>query len=437
MSAAMAEEQRWCMVTGGRGFVARHLVEMLLRLEKFHIQIVDLAPEIKLQPREEAGVVGEAMRSGRIQYVSADLRDRTQVFQACEGAEVVFHMAAPDPLINSYQLHYSVNVQGTKNVIDACIELGVKRLIYTSTSGVVFDGVHSVLNANESMPYPSKHSDSYTETKSEAEALVLSSNGCNGLLTCCLRPSAIFGPGDGGISSLVSAAKGGTFKFIIGDGNNLFDWTYTENIAHAHICAERALASGGDISEKASGQAYFITNMEPTKFWDFVSEIIEGLGYERPSIKIPVFVVMPIAYLVELIYKLFGPNALKLPHLTPWRVRFISLSTTFDCSKAKERLGYTPIVPLQEGIRRTVDFFLHLKSENQPDREDPFSTNSQWSLFLKAAFVLIVSGFFGALSVRSLLAIGIPVAFVVSLMYAKKGREFASAFSRLCGEKSD
>ncbi|KAJ4866673.1 hypothetical protein Rs2_49180 [Raphanus sativus] len=75
---------------------------------------------------------------------------------AFEGAQVVFHMAAPDSSINSYQLHYSVNVQGKRNVIDACVEVGVKRLIYTSSPSVVFDGVNSVLNASEIMPYPSK-----------------------------------------------------------------------------------------------------------------------------------------------------------------------------------------------------------------------------------------------------------------------------------------
>lgn len=102
---------------------------------------------------------------------------------AFEGAEVVFHMAAPNSSINNYQLHYSVNVEGksvkprlfllfyytnfnsfyqteifllegTKNVIDACVELKVKRLIYTSSPSVVFDGVHGIHNGNETLPYP-------------------------------------------------------------------------------------------------------------------------------------------------------------------------------------------------------------------------------------------------------------------------------------------
>uniref|UniRef100_A0A0D3DK14 3-beta hydroxysteroid dehydrogenase/isomerase domain-containing protein n=1 Tax=Brassica oleracea var. oleracea TaxID=109376 RepID=A0A0D3DK14_BRAOL len=309
-------ERWWCVVTGGRGFAARHLVEMLVRYQMFHVRIADLAPAVQLDAHEETGLLGEAMRSGRVQYVSADLRNKAQVIKA------------PDSSINSCQLHCSVNVQGTTNVIDACVEVGVKRLIYTSSPSLVFDGVNT--------------------TKAEGEALILNANGRNGLLTCSIRPSSIFGPGDRLlVPSLVAAARAGKSKFIIGDGSNLYDFTYVENVVHAHVCAERALASGGEVCAKAAGQAYFIANMESIKFWEFMSLLLEGLGYERPSIKIPAVVMMPIAHLVELAYKLLGPHGMKVTQLTPSRVRLLSCSRTFDSSKAKDLLGYAPVVPLQ------------------------------------------------------------------------------------------
>lgn len=74
-------QERWCVVTGGRGFAARHLVEMLIRYEMFHVRIADLGPAIKLEPDEEEGTVGKAMRSGRAKYVSMDLRDKSQVLK--------------------------------------------------------------------------------------------------------------------------------------------------------------------------------------------------------------------------------------------------------------------------------------------------------------------------------------------------------------------
>ncbi|KAE8665294.1 3beta-hydroxysteroid-dehydrogenase/decarboxylase isoform 2 [Hibiscus syriacus] len=368
----MTEEERRCIVTGGRGFAARHLVEMLIRYGMFSVRIADLPSKIDLESHEENGLLGEALRSGRADYVSADLRHKAQVLKALEGVEVVFHMAAPNSSINNFSLHHSVNVLGTKNVIEACIQLKVKRLIYTSSPSVVFDGVHGIFNGNESLPYPANHNDSYSATKAEGESLVMKSNGIDGLLTCCIRPSSIFGPGDRLlVPSLVAAARAGKSKFIIGDGNNVYDFTYVENVAHAHICAERTLASGGEVAEKAAGQAYFITNMEPIKFWEFVSRILEGLGYQRPKIKIPAIVIMPIAHLVEWTYRLLGPYGMKVPQLTPSRVRLLSCSRSFDCSKAKDRIGYTPIVSLEDGLQKTIESFSHLRAENQPKREGP------------------------------------------------------------------
>ncbi|KAL0297331.1 UNVERIFIED_CONTAM: 3beta-hydroxysteroid-dehydrogenase/decarboxylase isoform 2 [Sesamum radiatum] len=88
---------------------------MLIKYDMFCVRIADLGPTVQLDPDEENGVVGEALKSGRAQYVSADLRVKSQVLEACRGAEVVFHMAAPDSSINNHQLHYSVNVQAVKN----------------------------------------------------------------------------------------------------------------------------------------------------------------------------------------------------------------------------------------------------------------------------------------------------------------------------------
>ncbi|KAM7468332.1 hypothetical protein LguiB_015894 [Lonicera macranthoides] len=273
----MEGQERWCVVSGGRGFAPRHLVEMLIHYEMFSVCVANLGITLKLEPEEEKGTLGDAIRTGRAQYV--DLRDKSQVHSK---VEVVFHMAGPDSSINNYQPHHSVNVQGCEVTI--------------------------------------RHNDTYAATKAEGEALVIKSNGKNGLQTCCIRPSSIFGPGDKLlVPSLVAAARAGKSKFIIGNGNNMNDFTYVENVAHAHICAELALASSGEVAERAAG--------------------------EFASIKIPAFVMMPIAHIVEQTYKLLEPYRMKVPQLTPLRIRFLSCSRTFNCSKANDRLGYTPIVP--------------------------------------------------------------------------------------------
>ncbi|MCO5546575.1 hypothetical protein L7F22_000004 [Adiantum nelumboides] len=323
---------------------------------------------------------------------------------ACKGADAVFHMAAPDSSINNFNLHYSVTVEGTRNVVKACISNNVHKLIYTSSPSAVFDGVSAIVNGDESMPYPERH-DIYSETKAQAEAIVLAANGKSGLITCALRPSSIFGPGDKLlVPSLVAAARSGKMKFILGDGKNMYDFTYVENVAHAHVCAEKALdvynCHGGDA---AAGKAYFITNKEPIQFWEFMSEILEGLGYERPKIHLPVKLLMPVACLVAWTFEhlpfLFGG---KPPQFTPSRLRLVSSWRTFKCDRAAQLIRYHPVIPLEEGMRRTVNSFSHLRAQPKGVKSREFSASSK-------SHRLLVSNLFLWRNVRNSLIFGVAV----------------------------
>ncbi|KAG5065915.1 hypothetical protein JHK86_009646 [Glycine max] len=145
---------------------------MLIRHKEYYVCIIDLEVSIVLEPSEQLGLLGQALHSGRAQYVSLDLCNKAQV------------------------------LKGTHNVIDACMELNVKRLVYTSCiiypsfPSIFFDDVHGIHNGNETMPYVHSPNDHYSATKAKGEALVIKANGTNGLLTCCIRPSSIFEPGD-------------------------------------------------------------------------------------------------------------------------------------------------------------------------------------------------------------------------------------------------
>lgn len=77
----MAAEDGWCVVTGGRGFAARHLVEMLVRHNTYRVRIADLGPTLELEPTEQLGLIGQALHSSRAQYISVDLRDKAQVLK--------------------------------------------------------------------------------------------------------------------------------------------------------------------------------------------------------------------------------------------------------------------------------------------------------------------------------------------------------------------
>lgn len=145
----------------------------------------------------------------------------------------------------------------------------------------------------------------------------------------------------------------------------MFDWTFVENVAHAHLCAEKALSSGS----KAAGKAFFITNQEPIPFWDFLTRIITGLGYPKPKFNVPAKLVLTIAEAYESVAKALAPIGVKpAVNFNPVRLRLVTVTRTFNCNRAKEILDYTPVVSLDEGIRRTIAAYPELRVD-APDPE--------------------------------------------------------------------
>lgn len=354
------ENPRTCVVLHGRGFVGRSLVLRLLKLGNWIVRIADSDQSLHLDPTEQNSVLSEAIATGRASYYHVDVRDKSQVSSAIEGSSVVFHMDAAHLYTHDIYFCYMIIVQGTKNVINACRKCNVKRLIYNSSADIVFDGSCDIRNGDESLPNPSKFEDTLSDLKAQAEALVQCANDYDGLLTCSLRPSNVFGPGDTQlVPFLVNQARSGWAKFIIGSGENISDFTFVENVSHAHICAEEALRSR---MVSVSGKAFFITNLEPVKFWEFVSLILEGLGYQRPTIKLPAGMVRHIIFLVKWMHERLGSR--KHSSLSAhYFVQLASCTRTFDCTAAEKHIGYSPIVPQEKGVELTIQSFSHLAKD--------------------------------------------------------------------------
>ena len=174
------EELMKALVTGGGGFLGSYIVEMLI----------------------QRGYDVFAMGRNRYPYIEglgaktiqADIRDKHSVLHALEGMDVVFHTAAkPDPW-GKWREFFSINVEGTHNVLEACRKHRIEYLVYTSSPSVIFEE-KDMENVDERVPYPSKYLAYYPATKAIAERAVLSSNG-NGFKTTSLRPHLIFGPRD-------------------------------------------------------------------------------------------------------------------------------------------------------------------------------------------------------------------------------------------------
>ena len=322
------------LVTGGGGFLGRHIVNLLLQRGD-SVSILNRSVHKDL---EESGVT----------CFTGDLRDSTAVKKAIEGKATVFHVAAKAGVWGPVKDYYGINFTGTENVLNACKEYGVKKLIYTSSPSVAF-GTEAIENGTEDLPYPDSYLTSYPETKAKAEKMVLAASS-NELLTCALRPHLIWGPGDNHlIPRVIETAKAG--KLIqVGDGLNLVDITYVENGAKAHIQAEENLHPGSPVA----GQAYFIGDQKPVNLWTWINELLRAAGVKPVNKSISYKKAKAVGTVLELLYKVLPLKG--EPRMTRFVAAQLAKSHYFSHEKARKDFGFNPQICNEEGLKRTVEW---------------------------------------------------------------------------------
>ena len=318
-----------------------------------------------------------------IKYIEGSLTSRVDVLQAIQEIKprIIFHTASPKLMVqaNTRQLYTEVNVNGTKLLLECIKEVGVtKALIYTSSSSVIHNNTTDLVNVTEDLPlcFEPEQTEYYTHTKAVAEQIIVSANKQNGLLTTIIRASMLFGEGDAtSTPQMVENARAGRAKFQIGSGTNLFDFKYIGNTAYAHVLAAKALLREAAATElvpedsKVNGEAFFITNDDPWPFGDYTRAIGAAAGY--PVEKENIWVVSATVYYAFAILLEWGVWVLSLGRkesiINRRMAKYLTMTRTFDISKAKKRLGYRPQVSMQEGIQRAVDFYVACHPESKND----------------------------------------------------------------------
>ncbi|HUU85918.1 MAG TPA: NAD-dependent epimerase/dehydratase family protein, partial [Phycisphaerae bacterium] len=281
-----------------------------------------------------------------IRTIQADLRNATAVRDACRGMEVVFHVGAITGIWGPRRTFWEINVEGTRNVIAACRECGIARLVYTSSPSVVF-GEKDLCGVDESQPYPQQYLAHYPETKAVAERAVMEAN-CPTLATTALRPHLIWGPGDPHlIPRVVERARRGRLVQV-GDGSNRVDITYVDNAADAHLRAADRL--GPDAP--CAGKAYFISQGEPVVLWPWLNEILDRLGIPRAKRAISYPIARRLGWALERAYHLLGIR--REPRMTRFLASQLAKSHYFDISAARRDLGWSPSVTTEEGLERLL-----------------------------------------------------------------------------------
>jgi 2-alkyl-3-oxoalkanoate reductase len=317
------------LVTGGTGFLGRHTVQGLLAQ----------GYRVRMMGRNFEGT--EALVRMGVVPLSADLRDRAAVAAACRGVDAVVHAGALSAPWGPERDFREINVGGTASVLAGCKAHGVRRLVYVSSPSVVFDGRDHV-NLREDAPYPRKFTSVYALTKKMGEDLVNRAGSAGWVESVIVRPKAMFGPGDQALlPRLVEVARRKRLPRI-GDGRNLVDLTYVENVVHALALALESPA--------APGNTYTITNGEHVPLWPTMRKVLARLGLSTDLRPLPLPLALAVAKLMEVGAGLRGTE----PLLTTYTVAILARTQTYDISAARRDLGYTPKVTVAEGIERTL-----------------------------------------------------------------------------------
>jgi nucleoside-diphosphate-sugar epimerase len=315
------------LVTGATGFLGGALAR---RLHGMGWDVTALGRSIEAGARLEAD---------GIRFVRADLTDAAAMVESCRGQEIVFHSGALSSPWGRASEFYASNVTGTQNVIRGCMENKIGRLVHVSTPSIYF-AYESRLDVREDDPLPAKPITAYAHTKLLAEHAVDQAHR-DGLAVITIRPRAIFGPGDTTIlPRLIDRLQRGRLR-IIGDGQNIADLSYIENVVDALIlCAASA--------NSTLGRKYNITNGEPVKLWEMVEKLCGALDLDYPQRRIPYPAANAIAGAMEAVYRLLPGQP--EPPLTRYAVGVLAMSTTLDISAARRDLGYAPRITNEEGF---------------------------------------------------------------------------------------
>jgi nucleoside-diphosphate-sugar epimerase len=318
------------LVTGGTGFTGTALVQ---RLRRAGHEVVALDYKDGLQCDD--------LRALGAEVVIGSVTDPAAVEHSMRGVEYVFHLAAAFRELNVPNTFYDeVNVGGTRNVLEAALRAGVWKFVYCSTCGV-----HgNVDNPPADEDAPIQPADYYQRTKYEAEPLV-KELGRGRMETVILRPAAIYGPGDPERFFMIfNRVARGTFP-MFGSGKTLYHPLYVDNLVDAFMLCLRP--GVGD------GREYLIADERYYPIEEIVKAVARALDV---PVRIPHFPVMPVVAVGHVIEKLCKPFGIT-PPIFPRRVDWYRQNRAFDISRAQRELGYRPRVALEEGLRRTGQWY--------------------------------------------------------------------------------
>lgn len=313
-------------VTGGSGFIGGRLIERLCG-EGHAVRALARSEAAASRVRER----GAEARAG-------DLSDTEAMRAGAEGCQIAFHAAAHLGDWGTREEFERVNVQGTRNALEACSRAGVRRFVHVGTEAALMAG-RPLVQVDESAPLRPDSPVLYSATKAKAELAVRAADR-DGFETVVVRPRFVWGRGDTTLLPSMSAmVRAGRFAWI-GTGSHLTATTHVENTVEGLVLAAR---------HGRPGEAYFVSDGEPVVFREFVGELLETQGLRAPTRSIPKPVAAALAGAGELAWRLLPlPGR---PPLTRFAFWVSSQECTIRIDKARRELSYSPVKTREQGLQ--------------------------------------------------------------------------------------
>jgi len=317
-------------VTGGSGFIGGRLIERLVR---------DGRAVRALARSDSAAASVERLGA---EPVHGDLGDRRSLSAAAAGSEVAFHLAAQLGEWGPWEEFERGNVAGTRNVLDASAEAGVRRFVHCGTEAALMAG-QPLVNVDETAPLRPDSKAPYPATKAKAEQAVRAASR-DGFETVVVRPRFVWGKGDTTLlPEMVKTVEAGKWAWV-GGGRNVTDTAHVDNVVEGLLlAAERG----------RPGEAYFVTDGKPVVFRAFVTALLETQGVEPPGRSLPAWAAAPLALVAEGAWKALPLEG--APPMTRFRSWLLTQECTIDISKARAELGYEPLVSQEQGLAELRD----------------------------------------------------------------------------------
>lgn len=291
----------------------------------------------------------EALDRPGVRQQLGDIRDHDAVLAAATGCDAVVHLAAKVGVVGAWEDYRSTNVDGTHNVLTAAVRHGIARVVHVSSPSVAHGG-EPIVGAAAQAPVLGRRRAWYPESKAIAEIDALAAAG-DALGVVAIRPHLVWGPGDTQlVGRIVERARSGRLA-LVGGGRALVDTTYVDNAVDALVAALDAVEPGA----VCSGKAYVVSNGEPRMICELVEGICRAAGVPYEPRDVSLRVGTSVGAIVERAWPLLRRD--DEPPLTRFLAEQLGTAHWFDPRPARDDLGWTPRVSIDEGLRRLADWY--------------------------------------------------------------------------------